>query len=165
MKPRLLVHHAVAERLDAAAAACAGRPEEGGILLGAYRDGGLEVASLTEAAPSDERSLLRFVRQDPAHQRAATEAWTASGGTITVVGEWHTHPSGEPQPSGTDRRTWTCLLRRSLYPRTFIIAAPGRWCAWLGMRRLLVTRMTRLHIVERGEVGVVLTPEAPDGNR
>lgn len=161
MKPRLLIHHAVAERLDAAAAACGGRPEEGGILLGAYRDGGLEVASLTEAAPSDERSLLRFVRQDPLHQKAATEAWAVSGGTITVVGEWHTHPSGEPQPSGTDHRTWKGVLRHSRYPRAFIIAAPGRWRAWLGTRRLLLTRLMRLHVVERGDVGVVLTPETP----
>lgn len=158
LKSRLLIHHAVAERLNAAAAACGGQAEEGGVLLGAYRDGGLEVTSLTEAAPSDERSLLCFVRQDPRHQRAATDAWTASGGTITMVGEWHTHPYGEPQPSGTDLRTWKGLLRRSRYPHAFVIAAPGGWRAWLGMRRVLVTRLMQMHVVEHGEVGTVLTP-------
>lgn len=158
--PRLLVHHAVAERLDAATATCVGRPEEGGILLGAYREGGLEVTALTEAAPTDERSLLRFVRQDPRHQEAATAAWEASSGTITVVGEWHTHPSGEPQPSGTDLRTWKRVLRRSRYPRGFVIASPGGWRAWLGMRRWATVHLTRLYLIERGNVGVVLVPDA-----
>ncbi len=156
---RLLVHHAVAERLDLATASCSGRAEEGGILLGAYRDGGLEVTSLTEAAPGDERSLTRFVRQDLRHQAAATLAWQQSGGTITIVGEWHTHPSGEPRPSSTDLRTWKGVLRSSGYPRAFVIAAPGTWSAWLGTRRVLVNRLARLHVAERGRVGLVFSPD------
>lgn len=160
MKPCLLVHHTVAARLDAAAASCAGRAEQGGILLGAYRQGGLEVTGLTEAAPSDERSLTRFVRQDPRHQATATQAWKSSGGNVTVVGEWHTHPSGEPRPSHTDLATWKGVLRLSRYPQAFIIAAPGTWRGWLGTRRFLVVRLMQLHVVEHGQVGVVLTPGA-----
>ena len=84
---------------------CRGQAEQGGILIGAYRGEGLEVVDLTEAAPADERALTRFVRQDPAHQAAATAAWEASGGQVTMVGEWHTHPFGEPSPSRTDLGT------------------------------------------------------------
>lgn len=158
MTPRLLVHHAVVERFDAAAASCGGRPEEGGILLGAYREGGMEVTSLTEAAPLDERQLTRFVRQDPRHQEAATRAWVASDGTVNFVGEWHTHPSGDPRPSTTDFNTWKDVVRRGRRPMGFVIVAPGMWWAYLGTRRFMLFRLMQLHPVERGRMGVVLGP-------
>jgi integrative and conjugative element protein (TIGR02256 family) len=141
MTPRLLIHHAVAARFESAAAACVGHVEEGGILLGAYREGGMEVTGLTEAAPSDERMLTSFVRQDTRHQEVATEAWTASGGTITMVGEWHTHPSGEPRPSATDLGTWKAALRRTRLPMAFVVVAPGMWWAYWGPRGFMFTRL------------------------
>ena len=155
---RVLVHHAVASRFDGLVDKCRGQPEQGGILLGAYRKEGLEVVGLTEAAPTDERALTRFVRQDPAHQAAATAAWKESGGQLTMVGEWHTHPFGGPEPSPTDRRTWGSAVRRSHLPLLFVIVAPGRWRAFHGTRRLMILRLARLEAALAGEVGLLLSP-------
>ena len=156
---RVLVHHAVAGRFDGLADRCRGQPEQGGILLGAYRKEGLEVVGLTEAAPADERALTRFVRQDPAHQAAATAAWRQSGGQLTMIGEWHTHPFGEPEPSSTDLGTWGAAVRRSRLPLLFVIVAPGRWRAFSGTRRLMILRLARLGAAVAGEVGLLLSPE------
>lgn len=156
---RVLVHHAVASRFDGLVDRCRGQPEQGGILLGAYRKEGLEVVGLTEAAPADERALTRFVRQDPAHQAAATAAWKESGGQLTMVGEWHTHPFGEPEPSPTDRGTWGSAVQRSRLPLLFVIVAPGRWRAFRGTRRLMILRLARLGAAVAGEVGLLLFPE------
>ena len=156
---RVLVHHPVASRFDGLMDRCRGQPEQGGILLGAYRKEGLEVVGLTEAAPADERALTRFVRQDPAHQAAAMAAWKESGGQLTMVGEWHTHPSGEPEPSPTDRGTWGSVVRSSRLPLLFVIVAPGRWQAFRGTRRLMILRLARLGAAVVGEVGLLLSPE------
>lgn len=156
---RVLVHHPVAARLDIAVASCGGRAEEGGILIGAYRSGGLEITGLTEATGTDERSLTRFVRQDPCHQAAAIAAWEASGGVVTMVGEWHTHPFGEPQPSQTDLATWRGVVHRK-HPTAFIIAAPGQWRLFLGKKRLAWMTFQRLEPVEHGAIGLVLRSPA-----
>ena len=156
---RVLVHHTVACKFDGLVDGCRNQPEHGGILLGAYRKEGLEVVGLTEAAPADERALTRFVRQDPAHQAAATAAWKESGGHLTMVGAWHTHPFGEPEPSPTDRGTWGRAVRRSRLPFLFVIVAPGRWRAFRGTRRLMILRLARLEAVVAGEVGLLLSPE------
>ena len=155
---RVLVHHAVVSRFDELVDRCRGQPEQGGIILGAYRKEGLEVVGLTEAAPADERALTRFVRQDPAHQAAATAAWRESGGQFTMVGEWHTHPFGEPEPSPTDLGTWGSAVRRSRLPLIFVIVAPGRWRAFRGTRRLMMLRLARLGANVAGEVGIMLSP-------
>jgi len=156
---RVLIHHAVAGRFDGLVDRCRGQPEQGGILLGAYRTEGLEIVGLTEAAPTDERALTRFVRQDPAHQDTAMAAWTESGGQLTMVGEWHTHPFGEPEPSPTDRGTWGSAVRRSRLPLLFVIVAPGQWRAFHGTRRLMILRLARLGAAAAGEVGLLLSPE------
>ena len=155
---RVLVHHVVARRFDGLVDGCRSQPEQGGILLGAYRKEGLEVVGLTEAAPADERTLTRFVRQDPAHQAAATAAWKESGGQLTMVGEWHTHPFGEPEPSPTDRGTWGIAVRRSRFPLLFVIVAPGRWRAFRGTRRLMILRLARLKATVAGDIGLLLSP-------
>ena len=54
----------------------------------------------------DQQRLWMFARSDPSHQKAAEAAWLASGGTITFVGEWHTHPTGILTPSPRDFVTY-----------------------------------------------------------
>ncbi len=158
LNARVLAHHAVARKLDEVAVRCRGHAEQGGILLGAYREQGLEIVGLTEAAPADERTLTHFVRQDPAHQVAATAAWNASGGQVTMVGEWHTHPFGEPNPSHTDLGTWAGAVKRSRLPLVFVIVAPGRWRAFRGTRRFMMLRLAALVTLSMGEVGLLLAP-------
>src|SRR5258708_3147221 len=111
MTSRLLVRYEVCAALAESAKDSSLKPEAGGILLGHYRGPDIEVVGRTTPGPGDERSLFAFVRQDPAHQMAATEAWEKSGRIQTFVGEWHTHPTGNIHPSSTDLTNWVHLQR------------------------------------------------------
>lgn len=84
--------------------------ESGGILLGSYRGDHIEVVHATNPAPSDDRSPVSFNRLRQCHQQSAEEMWAASNGTVTYIGEWHTHPELTPNPSQIDLNSWKNLL-------------------------------------------------------
>ena len=155
VRPRVLVRPDVHRFLDAEAGSCAGRPEAGGTLLGSRRGPDLEVLGWTVPGPGDDRRLHAFTRADPRHQAAATAAWNASGGTVTFVGEWHTHPTGGVAPSAADLRSWRRLAGANGLPMAFALVAPGVWGLFLAKPRLLWLAVTRQAPIERSDLGVV----------
>jgi integrative and conjugative element protein (TIGR02256 family) len=150
----VLVHYPVVTMMQEAVSNCEERPESGGILLGSVRGPHLEITGFTRPAAADERTLVSFVRQDRAHQAAADQAWKQSDREIGFMGEWHTHPSGPPQPSIIDRGSWARLAAQSEHAMCFLLASPQGW------RGFRVTRRTGgasvLTECERGALGVVL---------
>lgn len=155
MTARVLVRFAVRDRLDALSARCRGQAEAGGILLGAYRGGDIEVTGMTEPGLLDKRRLRMFARSDQSHQEAADAAWSASGSTVTFLGEWHTHPAGEVVPSSTDVGTWRFQARRNERPMVYALAAPGQWGLFIVRPRLLWPAQSRLACIETGKIGLV----------
>ena len=155
LRVRVLVHHAVCRRLERASGECVDSAEMGGILLGAYRGPHLEIIAVTEPALGDERQLYSFVRADRSHQISATRAWLASGNTQTYVGEWHTHPYGAMIPSSTDTQSWRHEVKRNQRSMAFALAVPGEWGLFLVRPRFFRPILTRLHLVESGDVGAV----------
>lgn len=134
---------------------CAAQPERGGILIGSYRGPHMEVANYTEPGPRDILGRSSFKRVDGHHQRAATDAWRRSNNTATYVGEWHSHPSGAPHPSGLDRQTWQAVVARLNTPCLFVIVSPTGWQVFriLGTKPLAdVVPLTR---IEQGTTGIV----------
>lgn len=105
------------------------RLEAGGILIGSYRGPHVHICSCTVPLAGDLRRPTLFERVDPGHQNAALSAWRMSRGTETFVGEWHTHPEPDPEPSALDKRTWSSLLARSRQPLVFLIVGwRSSWC-------------------------------------
>lgn len=155
MRTRVLVHHAVSESLDLVAATCTAMPEAGGILLGAYRGADMEVTGRTEPGPGDRRQLFSFTRADPLHDAANRQAWHASGGTVSYVGEWHTHPWGGVEPSSTDAATWRSETKRCGRPMVFALVVPGEWGLFVVRPRWPRPSISRLVVLEAGDVGVV----------
>jgi len=100
---------AAASIVEHAAASVDGR-ETGGILLG-YDEtelGETLVMHAGDAGPNAERRT-DFFRRDLAHaQRLADTAYEET--CSHWVGEWHTHPDGPLEPSGTDLLTYQALL-------------------------------------------------------
>lgn len=101
------------------------RFEAGGILLGCYRGDTLDVTAMTRPLPADRRSAFAFDRRDRGHARAARKAWRQSVGTVTFVGEWHTHTVGGAAPSSRDLATWRRILGQSRgRQHLFLIVSP-----------------------------------------
>ncbi|MEZ0186066.1 MAG: Mov34/MPN/PAD-1 family protein [Candidatus Reddybacter sp.] len=88
------------------------KQEAGGVLLGSYRGDHIDVIDATLPGLNDYRSRTGFVRRDQSHQNIAEKHWIQSGGAITYIGEWHTHPEALPIPSVIDVREWKNKLPR-----------------------------------------------------
>ena len=78
--------------------------ETGGILLGFDSNGALAITEAGGPGPGAVRTRRTF-RRDLGHaQRLADLAWRRDG--AQWVGEWHTHPSGDLEPSVLDLRSY-----------------------------------------------------------
>lgn len=122
--------------------------EAGGILLGSYRGPHVDVVACTGPMMLDRRGVLFFDRQDPGHQKIALQYWQRSGGRVTCVGEWHTHPTDAAIPSRVDRATWHGQVQSAEVPRVYVIV--GRkaiWCG-LGLRTHAVSEAQRIWDLE-----------------
>lgn len=107
--------------------------EAGGVLLGRYRGPHIEILSCTTPLPDDLRNRFGFARQDKGHQTLAIKEWLESGGSISFVGEWHTHPERHPTPSWVDRRSWKKQMRKHKPdPMVFVIAGSATTYCGLG---------------------------------
>ncbi len=97
--PDLYVHQTVIARLGSLPACPC---EVGGWLLGYWAE---DSASLlvTGATPPASRGTPFGVNISAAgHRHRFDEAWQASGGFVTFLGDWHTHPGSPPFPSARD---------------------------------------------------------------
>ncbi|MGE4069825.1 MAG: Mov34/MPN/PAD-1 family protein [Lysobacterales bacterium] len=96
-------------------------PEAGGILLGFRRGIHLHVVDLTTPQSCDTRSRMRFHRETEGHQQIALAHWSASGGYMDYLGEWHTHPERRPTPSMIDRKEWKAIIINRTTPMLFLV--------------------------------------------
>ncbi len=95
--------------LEEALASADGR-ETGGILLGHGPDhsGRIRITEAGRPGPLAVRREDYFLR-DLEHARAlAAAAWARE--RALWIGEWHTHPHGDPRPSSRDLETYAHLL-------------------------------------------------------
>lgn len=124
--------------------------EAGGVLLGRHlRDGSaIIVDAITTPLPGDRQSRTRFFRTQRRHQAMIDEAWRASHGTCTYLGEWHTHPELTPIPSMIDWADWQRRLRSDRFsePIYFVIVGLQGVVAWEGKRS---GELTELLLIER----------------
>jgi len=124
--------------------------EAGGVLLGRHlRDGSaIIVDAITTPLLDDQRSRARFFRAQSRHQAVIDEAWHASNGTCTYLGEWHTHPEPIPTPSTIDWADWQRRLRSDRFsePIFFVIVGIPGVAAWEGNRSGV---LKQLSLIER----------------
>ena len=150
-----LFRHDVCRFFEGVRSACAARVERGGILIGSYRGPHIEVVDCTEPGAADEATLSSFTRQDRRHQHAATKAWRKSHRKQTYVGEWHSHPFGQPEPSEIDRRVWRSVVTKLKVPCLFVIVSPMGWRVFRLRRIRTVDDIVPLVESENGNTGVV----------
>lgn len=103
--------------------------EQGGVFVGEVRPPHIIITHATEPGPSDRASRFGFVRKKQHHQAIVDQLWRTSGGYLTYLGEWHTHPESNPLPSATDLLSW----RKGLpHTRSSIVAIIGQSSDWWG---------------------------------
>ncbi len=97
-----------AEDMFAQAALSVDGLEVGGLLLGHDIGTHIRVTVAGDPGPCARREPDWFLR-DLAHARRLGDLAYAADGSVWL-GEWHTHPRGPGQPSGTDLDTYRALL-------------------------------------------------------
>lgn len=141
--------------------------ETGGFVLGMRRGRHIEITGVTMQEAGDQASAYYFERRDAAHQRKAVSAWEASGGAVSLVGDWHSHPYGPPNPSSTDRTAWRDLSSAIGGSAVGIILAngepgiflsPRRWSLLGAQRCSLIEETTDEFVFANGKVGNLLSP-------
>jgi integrative and conjugative element protein (TIGR02256 family) len=104
--------------------------EVGGWLLGYRAEEGRSIV-VTHGTPPARRGTPFGVHiSGDGHRGRFDQAWERSGGYVTFLGDWHTHPGGVAQPSVRDRRAICKLATNSDFqtPQPLIaIASLRRW--------------------------------------
>jgi integrative and conjugative element protein (TIGR02256 family) len=110
MNLRVEISTEAEETIRALAAESVDGRETGGILLGRGpgRHGTVRVEQAGDPGPNAQRRPDFFLRDLEHAQQLAAAAWEAR--RAVWVGEWHTHPAGDPRPSQRDMRTYAGLL-------------------------------------------------------
>jgi integrative and conjugative element protein (TIGR02256 family) len=108
---RVEITPSVEDRVMQMAGQSADGRETGGILLGCGPDaaGLIRVEEAGDPGSGAKREPGFFLRDLDHAQQLAAAAWVRS--KSIWVGEWHTHPHGDPRPSPTDLSTYAGLLR------------------------------------------------------
>lgn len=84
--------------------------ETGGVLLGYGTEGEFVIRQLLLGGPNATRRSDSFRPDGRWQEREIALAYAASGRTDRYLGDWHSHPDGDPAPSTKDRR----ILRLSM---------------------------------------------------
>lgn len=150
---RVKIPEPAVERIARLAGASADGRETGGILLGHEpgQDGLISVSHVGDSGPAAERRPDFFLRDLHHARRLAARAWLADGSEW--IGEWHTHPTGGPEPSLRDLQTYDRILTGTPACQVFlaVILTPAPDCGWSDPR---VNRWLIRPVAEHAEHGV-----------
>lgn len=121
---------------------CASSREAGGQLFFRPRSDHIEVVSATQLSGGAARGRYFFApRRD--HERAEIAQLYSQG--LHYVGDWHTHPEDQPQPSAADLQKITDIFRRSEHElAAMLLVVVGRlpfpaglWCGLVNAQTTL----------------------------
>ena len=108
------------------------RREIGGLLLGEHVSG--ETFRLVEiTVQRSGGSAVHFIRDPGRHQAQLDEFFGRTGADYTkfnYLGEWHSHPSFEPLPSGTDISTMQSIVEDPEVGVNFLVLLIAMLTRW-----------------------------------
>ena len=119
--------------------------ESGGLLLGLRKKEHLHVTKATFPGKADQGYYNSFFRRDWSHQFIASKEWMKSGFRVDWIGEWHSHPENDPQPSATDFNTWreqTNIRKRTMV--YLIIGIKSEWVGYLSHKDIKPTKLMKV---------------------
>jgi len=96
--------------------------ERGGLLLGRLfpKENLVVVVDAIESPAISSGASKLYVDNNTANKEMK-KRWQDSGGKVTYVGDWHTHPEAVPTPSFIDRDTFKDTYRSSKIDQNFLL--------------------------------------------
>ncbi len=82
--------------------------------MGLRRGEHFEITAVTYPGPKDVATPYSFSRLDKRHAEDIQSAWESNEKFVTLIGDWHSHPTGNGAPSSKDRRSWRSILDSGL---------------------------------------------------
>jgi len=137
------------------AANCHYPNETGGVLMGWWVPDTPQVfiKSVIGPGPDAIHAVHNFYPDNEWQTDRIAETYTASGRRTTYLGDWHTHPGGQPIPSRLDKRTLRTISEEpeALCPAPLMIITAGAESWRLGAWSLEPApgRLPRLRSVRR----------------
>ncbi|MEH6503328.1 MAG: Mov34/MPN/PAD-1 family protein [Cycloclasticus sp.] len=107
--------------------------ETGGVFMGYQADNNdLVVTDLIDAGKNSTHKHFRFSPDQDYQLKKIADVYKKSGGAITYLGDWHTHPNTTPELSWVDKRTLTKIAltpeSKNLHPIMVILGGePEKW--------------------------------------
>lgn len=102
--------------------------ETGGVLIGRIfiNRRCITIARVIEAPIDSVRTENSFILGTKDLRKTVSKIFERSGGTLSYVGTWHSHPSGSTNPSDTDKESYDRLKKLRLgAPAVFLIWTPN----------------------------------------
>ena len=108
--------------------------ETGGVLMGYWSSGSEAVVTDSiDGGPLAQRERTSFYPDSEFQARAIEEIHKRSKGSLTYLGDWHTHPRGRLALSPTDKATLRRIARtreaRAGSPIMMLLAGDEQWSA------------------------------------
>jgi integrative and conjugative element protein (TIGR02256 family) len=108
--------------------------EAGGILIGERTTNSISISKITTPNSQDKRSRFGFLRVKKPAQLIINYQYENSGGLITYLGEWHTHPEDRAHPSNTDIAMIKEEFSKSIHNLPyFVLIILGRKVDYIGL--------------------------------
>lgn len=150
MKGRIKISSLVIQKMSQFIQTSFDSPEAGGVLLGRFilNSEYIVVDDITLPHKKDKRSKHCFIRNKHAHQLEILKKWKESGGTCNYLGEWHTHPEPNPQPSFNDLKDWERILKQTRFDTEslfFVIVGTEHLFVWEGLKKTMEIKQLTDH--------------------
>lgn len=94
--------------------------ESGGILLGNVYKNRADIIEVATPNRFDSSGPYFFNRSKIGAQIQINKAWEKSNGALIFLGEWHTHPEINPEPSTNDKEMILRSLKRTKMEISFL---------------------------------------------
>ncbi len=103
--------------------------ESAGVLIGERRGKHIVITDISVPGKGDICSRYQVDRKGVHHQKKVNESFIKSNKTKHYLGEWHTHPEKQPNPSALDYKSWSKIHINNENAIFIIVGQHSLWVA------------------------------------
>ena len=104
--------------------------EAGGQMFGRIEDSRIIVTDVTKPSAKDRRTRTSFILDVATANAQVTERFSRG---LHYLGDWHTHPEDQPEPSLADRQNAGRMFQAAGERPCLLMVIAGRSATWVGI--------------------------------